>query len=109
MLPASWSQFPRQGRHPKTVNKKQGDKSHQLLRSINSLQNGPNVLMGERSSLLTRIAATESGFIVGMDEKLKAFVELKSATYDFEKKSIAMYTNAPNAAIIQPIHASQSG
>jgi hypothetical protein len=29
--------------------------------------------------LLTRIAATESGFIVRADEKLRAFMELESA------------------------------
>jgi hypothetical protein len=34
---------------------------------------------GERSGLLTRIATTESSFVVHADEKLSAFLELKSA------------------------------
>ncbi len=39
----------------------------------------PWILAGERSSLLTRIAATESVFVVRADEKLTAFVEVQWA------------------------------
>jgi len=35
------------------------------------------IARGEQSGLLTRIAATESGFIVRADEKLTAFMELE--------------------------------
>jgi hypothetical protein len=34
---------------------------------------------GERSGLQTRIAATESGFVVRADEMLTAFLELEAA------------------------------
>jgi hypothetical protein len=37
------------------------------------------VLAGERSGLLTRIATTESRFVVRKDEILTAFVELEAA------------------------------
>jgi len=37
------------------------------------------ILTGERSGLLTRIAMTETRFVVRADEKLTAFLELESA------------------------------
>jgi len=40
----------------------------------------PLIPNGERSELLTRIAATESRFVVRAEEILTAFLELESAT-----------------------------
>jgi len=39
----------------------------------------PLIPKGEQSGLLTRIAATESVFVVHADEKLTGFLELESA------------------------------
>jgi len=40
----------------------------------------PLIPKGKRSELLTRIAATESRFVVRAEEILTAFLELESAT-----------------------------
>jgi hypothetical protein len=47
----------------------------------------PWVLAGGRSSLLTRIAMTESGSLCG-DEKLSAFVELEAVIQECSKNLI---------------------